>query len=368
MQVSSNKVNQMKINKASFSDRQHKVVKNFLQNVGNRYVYGRTNEAKSVAALLDIDGYIDDFTNEKTFLGKPVLKLNELPENACVLSTVVQAFAVSALKKLEASGHSFVDYFAFKVLSELTLPEIPYWVGAKEHFESNLQEYQAVYDALSDDESRDVFERVMSFRLNYDISQMYCFTANLQGMYFEPFLNVQSDNPVFYDIGAYDGYNSDHFSRLYPSMQSAVLFEPIPDQAEKLRQKYDDNSQFAVHELALSDHEGEVRFNVNSTASRITDSDEGICIQTTTLDAFFKAGGLRPDILKMDIEGAEISALKGAKNLIRDTTPNLAVSVYHAASHLTEAFRLISNMHPHYKYYLRHYTEGYTETVLFAVP
>ncbi|MBK9347210.1 MAG: FkbM family methyltransferase [Burkholderiales bacterium] len=52
---------------------------------------------------------------------------------------------------------------------------------------------------------------------------------------------------------------------------------------------------------------------MNSTASRITDNNEGISITTTTLDSFFKGSGLRPDILKMDIEGAEISALKGAK-------------------------------------------------------
>lgn len=358
----------MNINKTSFSEQQQAAVKNFLLNSGNRYVYGRTNEAKSVAALLDIDGFIDDFTQEKTFLGKPVLKLSELPENACVLSTVVQAFAISALKKLEASGHTFVDYFAFKVLSGLALPEIPYWIGAKEHFASNTQDYQAVFDALSDDESRDVFNRLLSFRLNYDISQMYCFTANLQGMYFEPFLNVQSASPVFYDVGAFDGYNSDHFARLYPTMHSAVLFEPIPDQAERLREKYRNDNRFAVHELALSDHEGEVKFSVNSTASRITDGGEGISIRASTLDLFFKNSGLRPDILKMDIEGAEIGALRGARNLIRETTPNLAVSIYHAASHLTEAFRLISSLHPRYKYYLRHYTEGYTETVLFAVP
>ncbi|MBK9347209.1 MAG: hypothetical protein IPN06_12730 [Burkholderiales bacterium] len=97
------------------------------------------------------------------------MTLAELPENACVLSTVVQAFAISALKKLEASGRTFIDYFAFKVLSGLALPGIPYWTGAKEHYESHPQDYQAVYDALSDDESRDVFTRLLSFRLNYDI-------------------------------------------------------------------------------------------------------------------------------------------------------------------------------------------------------
>ena len=358
----------MKIDKASFSNQQHIAVKAFLQACGNRYVYGRTDEAKAVAELLEVDGFIDDYTNEKTFLGKRILKINELPEHSCVLSTVVQAFATSALKKLEATGNVFVDYFAFKVLSGLPLPEIPYWVGASEHFELHKDDYQAVYDALNDEESKDVFERLISFRLNYDISRMFYFKANLQGMYFESFLNIQTDHPVFYDVGAYDGYNSDHFYSLYPRMRSAVLFEPIPDQAEKLRRKYTGKDRFAVHEFALSDREGEVLFNVNSTSSRITDSAEGISIQATTLDAFFNSHGLRPDILKMDIEGGEIHALQGAKNLIRETTPNLAVSVYHAASHLTEAFRLISSLHPGYKYYLRHYTEGYTETVLFAVP
>lgn len=233
----------MKINKPSFSDQQHAAVNTFLENTGSRYIFGRTNEARAAAALLEIDGFIDDFTTENSYLGKPVLKLDELTKNACVLSCVVNTYAVSALKKLEASGHTFVDYFAFRALSGLSLPEIPYWVGGKEHYESHTQDYQTVYDALDDDESRDVFKRLLSFRLNYDISQMYCFTANLHGMYFEPFLNVQSASPVFYDVGAFDGYNSDHFTHLYPKMQSAVLFEPIPDQAEKLREKYRNDSR-----------------------------------------------------------------------------------------------------------------------------
>lgn len=359
---------QMRISKPSHSPEQADFVKDFIQRPGKRFIYGRTDEGASIAKEITVDGFIDDFTKEKTFLGLPCVKLGDVPADARIVSTVVQAHAISVIKKLRNHNLNHVDYFAFKALSNLSLPEIPYWVGAKKHFEANKKSYEDVYNALCDMQSRDIFERIMNFRLNYDLREMEIFTANLKGMYFESFLNMPEQGAVFFDVGSYDGYNSEHFYQLYPEMGKAYLFEPIPEQADFLSQKYKDHPKFEVLDIACSDEDGEVKFAVNSTASKLSKDDSGISVKTTRLDSFCEHCKHHPDFIKMDIEGAEIKALQGAKQTISKYKPNLAISVYHDVSHLTQAYKIISEIYPTYDFYLRHYTEGYTETVLFAIP
>lgn len=357
----------MRISAPSFTAEQVGFVRDFLARPGLRYVYGRTQEGASLADLVAIDGFIDDFTSDTTFNGLPCVRLNDVPESARVVSTVIQAFANAAIKKLQDRNLSYADYFAFKAISGLPLKEIPYWVGAQPHFDANRSAYSTLYSKLADDESRVTFERVLNFRLNHDLNEMSSFTANLKGMYFEPFLTVPREGAVFFDVGSFDGYNSAHFAQLYPAMKLALLFEPIPAQAQLLMEKFHGQPRFRVFDLAISDEDGTVMFNVNSTASHLSKDGSGIAVKTARLDTFCGQYGYVPDLIKMDIEGSEIRALTGAAETIRTHRPNLAVSVYHNVSHLTDAFALIDRLNPGYKYYLRHYTEGYTETVLFAV-
>ena len=71
--------------------------------------------------------------------------------------------------------------------------------------------------------------------------------------------------------------------------------------------------------------------------------------------------------LKMDIEGSELAALRGAERIIREQRPKLAICVYHKPEDMWEIPGFILNCHPDYKLYLRHYSISYTETVLYAV-
>ena len=70
----------------------------------------------------------------------------------------------------------------------------------------------------------------------------------------------------------------------------------------------------------------------------------------------------------MDIEGEELNALKGAKEIICKYKPKLAICVYHKPEDLYEIPKYIMDFGLDYKYYLRHHMrEGYTETVFYAI-
>ena len=70
--------------------------------------------------------------------------------------------------------------------------------------------------------------------------------------------------------------------------------------------------------------------------------------------------------IKMDIEGAELNAIKGAERIIKENKPTLAICVYHKNEDLLNIASAIKALVPEYKLYLRHHNVSGTETVLYA--
>lgn len=73
------------------------------------------------------------------------------------------------------------------------------------------------------------------------------------------------------------------------------------------------------------------------------------------------------DFIKMDIEGAEMAALKGAAETIRKHKPKLAISVYHKHDDLILIPAYIQSLNPDYDFYLDYYTIIGDEIILYAV-
>lgn len=78
-----------------------------------------------------------------------------------------------------------------------------------------------------------------------------------------------------------------------------------------------------------------------------------------------KLGGVT--YIKMDVEGAELKSLMGAKNVIRNYHPRLAISIYHSDEDMIGIIEYVKENYPFYKLYVRHYTYFYADTVLYAI-
>ena len=89
--------------------------------------------------------------------------------------------------------------------------------------------------------------------------------------------------------------------------------------------------------------------------------------KTVSIDDLVNSGSIeKADFIKMDIEGAELSALKGAEQTIRRFKPKLAITVYHNLKDFWEIPEWLDSLGLGYKFYLRHFTIHSEETVLFA--
>jgi FkbM family methyltransferase len=89
---------------------------------------------------------------------------------------------------------------------------------------------------------------------------------------------------------------------------------------------------------------------------------------TISIDDFVEKHKLeRVNLIKMDIEGSEKSALEGALNTIKKFKPKLAISIYHSMEDFSQIPNWILDLQMDYKLYLGHYTIHSEETVIFAI-
>ncbi len=100
----------------------------------------------------------------------------------------------------------------------------------------------------------------------------------------------------------------------------------------------------------------------------LTINSNGGSLPTITIDDYVARENLTAvDFIKMDIEGAELSALHGAVETMKKFKPKLAISIYHLYEDYVTIPQFIKGVCPFYDFYLDHYTIFDQETVLYAI-
>lgn len=119
-----------------------------------------------------------------------------------------------------------------------------------------------------------------------------------------------------------------------------------------------------------------VSFYENSVGSRIIEQADALptSCKTLSIDSAVRRNQLsRVDFIKMDIEGAELNALTGAKQTLSAFKPKLAISIYHKVgdalvyADYDRIVAFLAALVPDYKFYLdQHHYKGWTDVVLYA--
>lgn len=345
--------------------------KNFYENFSNPgsrpcYLFGHNRYADSVLEYFRIDGIVDDFSPLSSIAGKTVIRSKNIPANALVLSlSGGRPLAVRDL--LNRMNVEHLDYFSFRRASEYPLCPIHFNEGFEADFENNRKKYEWAYTLLADDESRRCFKKLISFRLQYDLDFLEGFADRESLQYFEPFLDLQREGESFADIGAFNGYTSEMFVSHCPEYSHIHLFEPDPQNLAKAQARLEGVERVVFHPIGLSDTAEVLRLTSDGSGSRLSDAGE-IEIEVDRLD---HVSDEKFTFIKMDIEGAEIEALEGAKETIKRSHPKLAVAIYHCSENSGPFWQVpekVLSIRNDYNVYVRHYTESIYETVMFFIP
>lgn len=337
--------------------------KRFINGDCPKYIFGINKLAESVIQHVKIDGFIDDYSKEKYHKGIPIIPIHDVPSNALVLSAVTQARPLTADRRLSKFQFEYIDYYSFIFNSGLNISNIIHFDGVISDIEKNYDKYMWIYDMLGDKESKNQFYNIINFRKSHDISYMQGFAPIMHKQYFEDFLDL-GDKDVFVDVGGYDGFTSEEFSRKYPNYKSIHIFEPDANNFLTIKNRLINVRDINFYNSGLADKKEILKFSSNGSSSKISTTGE-IEIFVDQLDNIINE---KVTFVKMDIEGAEYSALVGSKNTIKKYHPKLAICVYHQANHIWKIPEFILNIRNDYDIFLRHYSEGNVETVMFFIP
>jgi FkbM family methyltransferase len=336
----------------------------FLNNTNApKYVLGRNIYSEALCKLLKVDGIVDDYTQEISCYNLPIVRISGVPSDAFVINAS-GGRPLSAKHKLDTAGVRNLDYFAFYKITGLELPEIKFNEGFEKDFLDNRQKYAWIYDLLSDYESKKTFEKLTSFRFDYDIAHLDGFTQREDVQYFEDFLNLKETGETFVDVGAFDGFTSAEFIKRCPVYSEIFAFEPDATNFKKCTDKLRSYERVQCLPLGLSNRKDSLRFDVSGSASKISDHGT-VSIDVDRLDDLLTCN---PTFIKMDIEGGEPAAIEGASKTILRSHPRLAISVYHGAGDFWRIPEQVLSIRADYDIKLRHYTECIYETVMFFLP
>jgi FkbM family methyltransferase len=239
----------------------------------------------------------------------------------------------------------------------------------------NKDSINMVRDLLYDDKSRAVYDSVIEYRCNGDKKSIMPST----GMYFPKDIISLSKSEVFVDCGAFSGDTVFEFIRKTRGKFKAIYaFEPSAKHYRLLRKNTGKLKRFVrnitLYNEGVWSKSGQLSFSeqeINSGASHVlaeasTSEADGERIRVNSLDVVFKE--TIPTFIKMDIEGSELEALKGAKEILTKYKPKLAICLYHKSSDFVEIPLFLKETVPDYKLHIRHHSCGYLDTVLYAVP
>lgn len=175
------------------------------------------------------------------------------------------------------------------------------------------------------------------------------------------------------DVGACFGDTALAFAHAVGNSGRVYAFDPMQDHALVIRHNIALNPAFgniAVFQTGLADTD------CDADAGRLPRGvDAGFSVRKHAgdvplrrLDRLVEEGAVeRVDFLKMDIEGAELAALRGAEACIRRFRPKLAISLYHTPEDYVAIPAFIRNLDLGYRMHLENYTISSGETVLYAI-
>lgn len=273
-------------------------------------------------------------------------------------NSIKNALQNLGLKKIHFL-HDFYEFHSFFVwqTNEVT-----------ERLNRNGDYFKTAYKLLADPLSREIFCRLTQTHISFMPLDIPCSPREEQ--YFPTDIPLSKGHKTYVCCGAYNGENIHLLKKMLGQTNTIICFEPeIIIYSELVRCAEDNRGKVAdeiiCYNCAVNDRDGWYPFKSGDGLGSRLDVLGTMDVQCVTLDNALR--GFLPTFISMDIEGAEVPALKGAEKTIRKHLPDLGVCVYHYPEQIAEVINTINQMQSGYEFFVRNYTGYLTETVVYAI-
>lgn len=325
-------------------------------------MYGMGNGADKIIAVCEKYGIqisdffaSDGFVRGHSFHGKTVISYSAMKEKYEEQNPIVLLSFASSLPDV-------IELFK-KVASECEMyaPDVPVFgetLFTIEFFEENRARFEAIYDMLCDEESKKIYENIISYKLTGDINYLFQSESDKDTVYTDLLdcKNIKS----YLDLGAYNGDTIREMLKYNPQLESAIALEPDARNFRKLNEYAQnvDNCEikcinagaWCENTTLLFDASGNRNAGIVSKGNIVSKIKE---VYVVSVDSVLN--GESVDYIKYDVEGSEKEALLGSTQTIRAHAPKLLVSLYHRSEDMFTLPELVKETNPDYSLYLRRF-------------
>lgn len=193
----------------------------------------------------------------------------------------------------------------------------------------------------------------------------------VEEQYFLDSLYRIADHEVFVDCGAYIGDTPERVIRRNPAFSRIVAIEADPHNFDRLTKWIGTldaaiAAKISALNIAVGATRGAMRFQASGDEGARFASDGNVVVESVPIDDLPEAKD--PTFIKMDIEGAELDALAGARRSIQAHRPILSICVYHKQDDLWRIPLFVHALVEDYRLFLRPHEADGKELVCYAVP
>ncbi len=310
-------------------------------------IYGMGNGADKVLdeferLSIPVKGVMasDDFVRGQMFRGFQVKKLSDF-DGEFIISV---AFASNLP---DVMNHIYSLCGKHRVL----VPCVP--VFGDEIFNRDfIEEYEAEINAayaLFEEDSKPIFAGCVNFMFGGELETLKSITSEKD----ESFNNILclNSNESYLDLGAYRGDTVEEFLHYCGNEYNAITaLEPDRRTFKKLTEYLENVPKSEAFQKAIYSENKTLIFS-SKAGRQSTISSKGEQIEATTVDELCAEKAVT--YIKMDVEGAEKDAIKGAENTLKTQKPKLNIALYHKSADIFEIPLQIAKINPDYKFHIR---------------
>jgi len=356
---------------------------------GSLYLYGAGYTAKICIEVLEkahvkIEALIDDDMmkqGEKVFSYEVLSyeKFAEICKNEKKINVILTSIYGKAIYNKLAIYQNVVVWEMYEWYMDIINQQE---LVIEKHCErEQLVQYKRNTDILkeylSDEVSKSVYDAVYQYYLTGDINEIVKVCTTEESYFIKEVKEYFQDRKfTLVDAGAYTGELLRGIIAAGLNVSKWYCFEVEQSNYEKLKNNIEKNKLPSGMECICENHglwseQKELMVISQGVASKVVE-EEGQAnsyrkCKMETIDEYFK--NIKIDMVKMDIEGAEMEALTGAVKTIKRDTPLLAISIYHYIEDYYRILQFIMKIAGgKYNYYIRQHAMIYGETILYAVP
>lgn len=315
---------------------------------------------------IPLGGFVDNAPkwHDEKFFGQKVVSLAEFcafrRPPLLVLSSSVHLDEMKAVCS-DAGLKDVISFFACQKIMGI----LPFELAMSARDLENSPDARSGMDVWADEDSRQKYRKLLRFYATVAESDILPLE---EGQYFSSKYMPRQFLNACVDVGAYTGDTFRNFLECTGNhFEAYYAFEASPGNFAKLVETAPgDDSRVRLFQTGVGAKRETLRLGGAGGAVLKIMPDGEITVPVDTLDHL--CGTDPVSLIKMDIEGFEPHALKGAEQIIRRQRPALAISVYHRMDHFWMIPAWLKGLRLDYSLRLGCHNHANTDVVCYALP